>query len=134
MILYNMPRFRQHLLINAVTVSSIDALTQLWEMQRNPDLRFDWGRLVVATAAGCVGGALPHILEPSLGNPNHRGICHSLAAAVFAWWLVEGRHASDLPAGARRAFRCAALGYCAHLAADLFLSKGKGMGCFGRSF
>lgn len=130
----SMPRFRQHLVINAVTVIAIDALTQLWEMDRNPSLRFDWGRLAVATAAGCIGGAMPDILEPSLGNPNHRGTCHSLAAAVFAWWLVEGRHATDLPDATRRMLRYAANGYCTHLAADLFLSKGKGMGCFGRSF
>ena len=87
-----MPRFRQHLAINVTVIAVIDTLCQLNEMSTNPDQRFDRARLLAGMAAGAVAGALPDILEPSLGNPNHRGFCHSLCAAGLAWWLVAGRH------------------------------------------
>ncbi|HWA25963.1 MAG TPA: metal-dependent hydrolase [Lacunisphaera sp.] len=127
-----MPCFRQHLIINVVTVAAIDTVCQLLEMQKDRAKRFDWGRLVVGTGAAAVAGALPDLLEPSLGNPNHRGFCHSLSAAILVWWLVEGRHSSAWSISTRRIMRCAAAGYTLHLLADLFLCKGKGMGVFDR--
>jgi membrane-bound metal-dependent hydrolase YbcI (DUF457 family) len=68
------------------------------------------------------------LIEPSLGNPNHRGCFHSLAAALMVWWLASGRHTEELPVDAQHLLEALALGYSLHLGADLFLSKAKGMG------
>lgn len=129
-----MPRFRQHLMINSTVLVAVDIVDQLHEMEHDPSLKFDWKRLLSGVSVGCIAGALPDLLEPSIGNPNHRGVAHSLAAAAAGWWLVAGRHSETWPKDMRHLARAAAIGYSLHLAADLFLSKGKGMGLFGRDF
>lgn len=121
-------------MINLTVLTAIDVADQLHEMQRNPSLRFDMKRLISGVSVGCFAGALPDLLEPSLGNPNHRGIAHSVVAAGVGWWLAAGRHSEAWPETMRRLARGAAIGYTMHLAADLFLSKGKGMGFVGRDF
>ncbi len=129
-----MPRFRQHLAINAAALSLLEAASQIRAMNANPELKWDWGRFFVNVGAGSLAGMLPDLFEPSLGNPNHRGFCHSLAAAGLVWWLASGRHTSDLPVELRRLLVAAGLGYSLHLGADLFLSKAKGMGVFSAQF
>jgi hypothetical protein len=129
-----MPKFRQHLTINTVTLAAIDIAIQRCEIERNPNQKFDWARFAVSVGAGAIAGALPDILEPSLGNPNHRGFCHSLAAAITVWWIVSGRHTRDLPVEVRRILTAVGIGYGLHLGADLFFSKAKGMGLINAQF
>lgn len=123
-----MPKFRQHLIINVVALTALEVALQRLEMQRNPTQPFDWGRLTRNVGLGSVAGALPDLLEPSIGNPNHRGFCHSVAAAGVVWWIVSGRHTHELPLAVRRTLSAIGVGYSLHLGADLLLSKAKGMG------
>lgn len=128
------PKFRQHLCINFAVLSIVEVATQLYEQKDNPAAQIDLGRFGVNVGGGLFAGALPDLLEPSLSNPNHRGFCHSLAAAVLMWWLMSGRHTYDLPVALRRFLLIFAAGYVTHLGADLVFSKAKGMGLFGRDF
>lgn len=123
-----MPKFRQHLQINLVCLGAVELSAQLREIERNPGQNFDWERFLVAVGVGSFAGGLPDLLEPSLGNPNHRGFCHSLAAVALVWWLVKGRHTVVLSEETRRALVAIGIGYSAHIGADLFFSKGKRMG------
>lgn len=123
-----MPKFRQHLQINLVCLSAVELSAQLREIERNPAQTFDWERFLVVVGVGSFAGALPDLLEPSLGNPNHRGFCHSLAAVALVWWLINGRRDFVLPEETRRVLVAFGLGYSAHIGADLLFSKGKGMG------
>ena len=123
-----MPKFKQHLAINFVCLSTAEVVLQLYEQRNDIAPTIDWGRYILHVGAGCVAGALPDVLEPSLGNPNHRGFFHSLTAALLVWWLATGKHADDAPIELRRLLQALALGYSLHLGADLLLSKAKGMG------
>ncbi|HTB81276.1 MAG TPA: metal-dependent hydrolase [Opitutaceae bacterium] len=123
-----MPNFHQHAIINALAVAAIEVVKQRHDQARNPAQKFDWSRFIVSVGAGTLAGALPDILEPSLGNPNHRGFCHSLTAAILAWWLTSGRHTQNLPVEIRRCLAAMSAGYTLHLGADLFFTKAKGMG------
>jgi hypothetical protein len=123
-----MPNFKKHLAINSVTLAVVEVVLQFREMERDPVRQFDWGRAIVNVGVGSMAGALPDWLEPSLGNPNHRGFCHSLGAAIVVWWLVSGRHTHDLPEDLKRVLFACGIGYSAHLGADLFLSHARGMG------
>jgi hypothetical protein len=123
-----MPKFNQHLAINFVCLSAAEIARQLIEQSNEPAPKIDWGRYALHVGAGCVAGALPDILEPSLGNPNHRGFFHSLSAALIVWWIATGKHTKGEPVEFRRLLQALALGYTLHLGADLFLSKAKGMG------
>jgi hypothetical protein len=125
-----MPRFRQHLAINVAALSLFEAAGQITAMNVNPEVRWDWGRFLLNVGTGSLAGMLPDLFEPSLGNPNHRGFCHSLAAAGLVWWLASGRHTSDFPVELRRLLAAVGMGYSLHLGADLFASKAKGMGVF----
>lgn len=129
-----MPRFHQHLKINLTCLSIAEAILQLSEMAKNPEQRFDWGRFVTNVGLGVAAGALPDLIEPSLGNPNHRGFFHSATAAGLVWWCSSGEHTRELPESFKQALKATAFGYACHLGADLFLSKGKGMGIVGAAF
>ena len=129
-----MPKFRQHLAINVVALTALEVALQRQEMQHNPTQQFDWGRLARNVGLGSVAGAMPDLLEPSLGNPNHRGFCHSVAAAGLVWWIVSGRHTHELPPAVRRTLSVIGIGYSLHHGADLFLSKAKGMGLVSARF
>jgi hypothetical protein len=123
-----MPAFKQHLCINLVALSAVEIARQLIELEKDPEARFDLGRLALNVSVGSLAGALPDLIEPSLGNPNHRGCFHSVAAAILVWWLASGRHTDELPVDVRHLLEALALGYTLHLGADLFCSKAKGMG------
>ena len=129
-----MPKFKKHLQINFLAIGAMEVSAQLREIEANPALDFDWARFLVNVGTGAIAGALPDILEPSLGNPNHRGFCHSLGAAIIVWWLVSGRHTSDLPVATKRLLTAVGIGYSAHLCADLFLTKAKGIGLLCAKF
>ena len=129
-----MPKARQHFMINLAVLSAVEVYRQRKEIEANPDQQFDVGQFIVNVGAGTFAGALPDIVEPSLGNPNHRGFCHSLAAAVLVWWAVSGRHTTQFSTQAKALLLSLGVGYSAHLAADLFLSKGKGMGLVSANF
>ena len=129
-----MPRFHQHLKINLVCLSVAEAILQFSEMAKNPEQRFDGLRFLRNVGLGVTAGALPDLIEPSLGNPNHRGFFHSLSAAGLVWWYASGEHNRDLSDSLKQALKAAALGYTCHLGADLLLSKGKGMGLLGPAF
>lgn len=123
-----MPRARTHLMINAVAIGAFDAASQQRAIDRGEQSEFNLVRFGTVIVAGIAAGALPDLLEPSRGNPNHRGFFHSLTAAVSVWWLLCGRHKANLPIEARRGLNAAAAGYSLHLGADLLLSAGKDMG------
>lgn len=129
-----MPKFRQHLTINVLVLSAVEWTNQQRETRAGTLVNFDWGRFVANVGAGAFAGAVPDLLEPSLGNPNHRGFWHSLGAAIMVWWVVSGRHTKDLPVELRRILVALGVGYTSHLAADLFLSKAKGMGLANAAF
>ena len=103
-------------------------------MAKNPEQRFDGLRFLKNVGVGVAAGALPDLIEPSLGNPNHRGFFHSLTAAGLVWWSASGDHTRELPETLKQALKAAAFGYTCHLGADLLLSKGKGMGIVGAAF
>ena len=98
------------------------------EQRNETTAKIDWQRYALHVGAGCVAGALPDILEPSRGNPNHRGFFHSLSAALVVWWMATGKHTEGEPVELRRLLHALAMGYLLHLGADLLLSKAKGMG------
>lgn len=123
-----MPNFNQHLRINLVCLSAIEIVFQLREQASIPHPKIDWGRFAVNVGIGTVAGAAPDLLEPSLGNPNHRGFFHSLSSALLVWLIASGRHSDRHSVELRRVLAAVALGYSCHLAADLAFSKAKGMG------
>lgn len=123
-----MPRAREHFLINVTALTAVELYAQMKEIEAKGGGRVDLSRLIINVGVGALGGALPDIIEPSLGNPNHRGFFHSLSAAVLVWWAVTGRHTRDLPVEVKRMLVVLGLGYTCHLGADLLLSKAKGMG------
>lgn len=129
-----MPRAFQHFIINAAVLTGAELLIQTREIKTGEAAQYDWGRLLLHVGAGVVAGAMPDVFEPSLGNPNHRGFCHSLSAALIVWWLASGRHTKELSPELRRLLTALAIGYTAHLGADLLFSRAKGMGFFNARF
>lgn len=129
-----MPRFRQHLIINLTVLTALELHNQSKEIEARGGGQYDLGRLLVNVGAGAFAGALPDMLEPSIGNPNHRGFCHSLTAALLIWWGMTGRHTHDLPVETKRLLVALGIGYTCHLGADLLFSKAKGMGLVHASF
>jgi membrane-bound metal-dependent hydrolase YbcI (DUF457 family) len=125
-----MPRARQHLLINAVVLTVAEIYTQTQELKKNPEGTFNFGRLLLHVGAGTFAGALPDLIEPSKGQPNHRGFFHSASAAILVWWLVSGKHTHGFSAEVKRLLMAMGLGYSCHLGADFLFSKAKGMGFF----
>lgn len=123
-----MPKARRHLIINVTVLTAIELYNQSKEIEARGGGQYDLGRLLVNIGTGAFAGALPDILEPSLGNPNHRGFCHSLSAALLVWWAMTGRHTHKLSTEAKCLLVAFGVGYTCHLGADLLLSKAKGMG------
>lgn len=129
-----MPRFKEHLAINVTALTLMEIQAQKAESDPSQEFEIDICRLFKNVGVGALGGAMPDLLEPSKGNPNHRGFCHSLACAVGLWWVANCHHVDSMPKALKDALSAFSTGYCLHLLSDLFLSKGKGMGLVGRAF
>lgn len=112
-----MPRAYQHVVIAGLAGAAVDCLIQWEAMSANPETKFDVGELLLCAVGAGIAGLVPDLLEPA-ANPNHRGVCHSVAAGVAVSLTLSGRHTEGLPKLMRLLMLMGAVGYGSHLLAD----------------
>ena len=117
-----MPRAYQHLVIAGFAGAATDCLIQWQAMSANPARKFDVGELLLCAVGAGFAGLVPDLLEPAT-HPNHRGVCHSVAAGIAVAWVLSGRHTEGLPFTLRLLMLMGAVGYGSHLLADALTPK-----------
>lgn len=117
-----MPRACQHFVIAGLAGATVDCLIQWEAMSANPEATFDVGELLLCAVGAGFAGWVPDLLEPAT-NPNHRGVCHSVAAGFAVAWALSGRHTERLPWALRLLMLMGVVGYGSHLLADAMTPK-----------
>ncbi len=117
-----MPNATTHLILGGATGATVNIAFQIARMTSKTDTKFDWGELLLCTAAGGAAGLIPDLLEPAT-TPNHRGFFHSITAAVLVAYLISGRHTAKWSVATLALFSAAGFGYLSHLVADATTPK-----------
>lgn len=112
-----MPCAKEHLIVGLAVGAVVNGVIQWLEYLHDPAKRFDWGELIICSAASGAAALLPDILEPA-NSPNHRKFFHSIAAAGLVAYATSGRHTNNYSKLARKIFVVLGLGYLSHLALD----------------
>ena len=112
-----MPCAKEHLVAGLAVGAIVNGLIQWLECLDDSAKRFDWGELIVCSAAGGAAALLPDILEPA-DSPNHRKFFHSVTAAGLVVYGMSGRHTDDCSESARKILTVLGMGYLSHLALD----------------
>jgi membrane-bound metal-dependent hydrolase YbcI (DUF457 family) len=112
-----MPCAKEHLIAGLAVGAAVNGVIQWLECLDDQNKRFDWGELLVCTAAGGAAALLPDILEPA-DSPHHRKFFHSITAAGLVVYSISGRHTNGYSASARKILMVLGMGYLSHLVAD----------------
>ena len=84
----------------------------------------DWWRVLASAGVGALAAAAPDVLEPAL-HPNHRSICHSMAAGgAVSYGLAKLDPGSAGGEWQYSLVRAAVVGYLSHLLLDATTPKG----------
>jgi membrane-bound metal-dependent hydrolase YbcI (DUF457 family) len=117
-----MPNSKVHMVIGAVTGMAVNVMLQTGRIALSPSTKFDWGEILVCTAAASAAALLPDVLEPA-DSPNHRAIFHSVAIGILVAYVMTGKHTRSWPPITTLLASAAGIGYLSHLAADAFTPK-----------
>ena len=112
-----MPNAKAHLIVGAITGAAVNLHLQLERSGPERTVRFDWGELLICSAAAGAAALLPDLLEPAT-TPNHRKFFHSLTMAALVAYAMTGRHTKKLSAKDLLLLTMIGMGYLSHLAAD----------------
>lgn len=127
-----MPNIKTHIKAGAATGFVSGATLNLIEQQRRmtetPGLAFNWQEFfkhcLLGLGTGIVGGVLPDVLEPAT-HPNHRGMCHSLAALLSTGYgAVKASSGNRIEPYLRTVAVAGCAAYVSHLILDGETPKG----------
>lgn len=118
-----MPNFKTHTFVGASLGVALNIVKQSMQKAVNPGRKFSWGEFVVWGGIGWAVASLPDILEPA-AHPNHRGTCHSLAAAAVILYVVHGKHSKYFNQDQREGAKLLGYPYLSHLALDFLTNAG----------
>lgn len=108
--------------IGGVVAAAYFTLNYYQKKQEAPELKFNWGKLLLFVFAGVgiglVTGILPDRIEPAT-NPNHRGFFHSYFLSLLMFiGLLKTLDNNQLNPAIKVLTFSAIAGYCSHLALD----------------
>jgi len=118
-----MPRYKEHLVVAALTSGIVRTVM---ELQQNPRIKV--GELIIKSVSsavvGGIGGVLPDLIEPAV-DPNHRGAGHS----VVAGGMLASAHRRiwanpDIDPWFKQIVTDLAVGYGTHLVLDAGTPRG----------
>jgi inner membrane protein len=114
---------RGHFIVGAATGIALNLAKQFIQKKLDPGRKFDFCECAVYGLVGDGVALVPDILEPSLRNPHHRQVCHSVLFGAVVLWACCGLHTRQLPLVAPGLLLVAGLGYCSHLAVDALMPR-----------
>lgn len=108
---------KQHRQIGAAFGVGYAVIRHFYEKQKDSELEFNWGDLLLNAGIGYLLGSLPDWIEPAT-NPNHRKFFHSVVAGSLVVYGAFGKHSENWDDQIKKLIQSAALPYISHLAAD----------------
>ena len=116
-----MPTSKEHSVAGCVTGLSLLGIWELYSqsnaIQKNPYLKFDWGKVIGKLSAGAlvgsIAGVLLDVLEPAT-NPHHRHFFHSKSAVALTTVGLWKVGTSKIDTGTKQFISCVLVGILSH--------------------
>jgi inner membrane protein len=127
-----MPNAKTHIKIGAAIGLASGAFLNLKEqekrMAQSQETPFNWREFLIHCAlgisTGAAGGILPDLLEPAY-HPNHRNICHSLAALTgVGYGGIRFAHQNEINPYLKTILVAICASYTSHIILDGNTAKG----------